>query len=165
MSVRLLTHLHLEFLSLKGGCTGSSESTLIKMSNCWKSHVMAHLWLYIFQFTPHLEEDFRRVAVVAAFLEAVRNGEASSINPTFLDSLDLLESQLYPFLCQLYNAMFDRSVTDLPRVTRNIIMFTDRNMGSAAERYSRDYRILKDTVELFQAINNGFMIFLNDHNS
>ena len=31
MSVKLLTEHHLEFLSLKGGCTGSSESTLIKM--------------------------------------------------------------------------------------------------------------------------------------
>ena len=29
MSVKLLTEHHLEFLSLKGGCTGSSESTLI----------------------------------------------------------------------------------------------------------------------------------------
>ena len=28
MSVKLLTEHHLEFLSLKGGCTGSSESTL-----------------------------------------------------------------------------------------------------------------------------------------
>ena len=26
------------FLSLKGGCTGSSESTLVKMPHCWKSH-------------------------------------------------------------------------------------------------------------------------------
>ena len=30
MSVRLLTEQHLEILSLKGGCTGSSESTLVK---------------------------------------------------------------------------------------------------------------------------------------
>ena len=35
MIVKLLTERHLEFLSLKGGCTGSSESTLVKMSNCW----------------------------------------------------------------------------------------------------------------------------------
>ena len=34
----------LEFLSLKGGCTGSSESTLVKMSYCWKSHVAAQLY-------------------------------------------------------------------------------------------------------------------------
>ena len=43
MSVKLLTEHHLELLSLKGGCTGSSESTLVKMSNCWKSHVAAHI--------------------------------------------------------------------------------------------------------------------------
>ena len=40
MIVRLLTEHHLEFLGLKGGCTGSSESTLVK--NCWKSHARAH---------------------------------------------------------------------------------------------------------------------------
>ena len=43
MIVRLLTEHHLEFLSLKGGCRDSSESTLVKMSNCWKSHAAAHL--------------------------------------------------------------------------------------------------------------------------
>ena len=42
MIVRLLTEHHLEFLSLKGGCRGSSEPTLVKMSNCWKSHAAAH---------------------------------------------------------------------------------------------------------------------------
>ena len=35
MSVKLLTEHHLEFLSFKGGCTGSSESTLVKMPHCW----------------------------------------------------------------------------------------------------------------------------------
>ena len=30
MIVKLLTEHHLEFLSLKGGCTGSFESTLVK---------------------------------------------------------------------------------------------------------------------------------------
>ena len=43
MSVKLLTEHHLEFLSLKGGCTGSSESTLVKMPHCWKSHVAAQI--------------------------------------------------------------------------------------------------------------------------
>ena len=45
MIVNLLTEHHLEFLSLKEGCTGSSESTLVKMSNCWKSHGTAHFIL------------------------------------------------------------------------------------------------------------------------
>ena len=44
MIVKLLTEHHLEFLSLKGGCTGSSESTLVKMPYCWKSHAQAHLF-------------------------------------------------------------------------------------------------------------------------
>ena len=42
MIVKLLTVHDLELLSLKEGCTGSSESTLIKIPHCWKSHVMAH---------------------------------------------------------------------------------------------------------------------------
>ena len=43
MIVKLLTEHHLEFLSLKGGCRGSSESTHVKMSNCWKSHATTHM--------------------------------------------------------------------------------------------------------------------------
>ena len=38
---KVLVEHHLEFLSLTGGCTGLSESTLVKMSHCWKSHVPA----------------------------------------------------------------------------------------------------------------------------
>ena len=54
MIVKLLTDHHLEFLSLKGGCTGSSESTHVKMQHCWKSHALAQLYslfegaLYLF---------------------------------------------------------------------------------------------------------------------
>ena len=46
MIVKLLTEHHLEFLSLTGGCGGSSESTLVKMSNCWKSQSTAQLKCY-----------------------------------------------------------------------------------------------------------------------
>ena len=41
MIVKLLTEHHLEFLSLKEGYRGSSDSTLVKMSNCWKSRAAA----------------------------------------------------------------------------------------------------------------------------
>ena len=44
MIVMLLIEPHFEFLSLKGSYTGSSESTLVKMPHCWKSHVMAHMF-------------------------------------------------------------------------------------------------------------------------
>ena len=43
MIVKLLSEYHLEFLSLKGGCTGSSESTQFKMPHCWKSRVTAQM--------------------------------------------------------------------------------------------------------------------------
>ena len=47
MSVELLTEHNLKSLNLKGGCTGSSESTLVKMPNCWKSHVTAQIYYYV----------------------------------------------------------------------------------------------------------------------
>ena len=34
MSVKLLTEHKFEHLSLKGGCTDTSESTLVKMPHC-----------------------------------------------------------------------------------------------------------------------------------
>ena len=43
MIVKLLTEHNLEFLSLKGGCRGSSESTHVEMPNCWISHALAQL--------------------------------------------------------------------------------------------------------------------------
>ena len=45
MIVKLLTEHHLEFLSVKGGCRGLSEYSLVKMSKCWKSHALAHFVL------------------------------------------------------------------------------------------------------------------------
>ena len=42
MNIKILTEHHLEFLSLNGGCTGSSESTLVKIPHCWKSYVGVH---------------------------------------------------------------------------------------------------------------------------
>ena len=48
MTVKLLTEHHLEFLRLKGGYIGSSESTIVKMPHCWKSHVTAKLFDVIY---------------------------------------------------------------------------------------------------------------------
>ena len=45
MTEQCLEILSLEFLILKGGCRGSSESTHVKKSNCWKSHSTAHISL------------------------------------------------------------------------------------------------------------------------
>ena len=48
MIFKLLTEHHLEFLSLKGDCIGSSESTLVKMPHCWKSHAMTHYYFLLY---------------------------------------------------------------------------------------------------------------------
>ena len=48
MALRLLTELILEFPSLKGGTAGLSDSTLVKMPHCWKSHIMAHIVFTLF---------------------------------------------------------------------------------------------------------------------
>ena len=53
MTVKLLTEQYLEFLSLTGGCTGCSESTLVKIPHCWKSHVMAHLICWFCHVMTH----------------------------------------------------------------------------------------------------------------
>ena len=45
MIVKLLTEHHLEFLSYKEGCTGSSESKHVKIPNCLKSPALAHILL------------------------------------------------------------------------------------------------------------------------
>ena len=44
MSVKQLTEHHFEFLILKGSYTGSSESRLVKMPHCWKSHFAAQMY-------------------------------------------------------------------------------------------------------------------------
>ena len=43
MTFKLLTEHYLEFRSLKGSRAGSSESSLVKMPQFWKSHVTAHI--------------------------------------------------------------------------------------------------------------------------
>ena len=54
MIVKLLTEHHLEFLSLDGDCRGSSGSTLVKMSNCWKSSAGAQFFKFVIITCPCL---------------------------------------------------------------------------------------------------------------
>ena len=65
MSVKLLTEHHLEFLSLKGGCTGSSESTHVKMPHFWKSHALAYL--YECPFNAYCAAEFKTVSYFGDF--------------------------------------------------------------------------------------------------
>ena len=63
MILKLLNEHHLEFLSLKGGCTGSSESTYVKIPHCWKSHVAAQ--------RVHIEIDILPVVLCSSDVQTV----------------------------------------------------------------------------------------------
>ena len=61
MSLELLTEHRLQFLSLRGGCKGSSDSTPVKMPQCWKSHVAAHMPGDILTETEFPSEPMERI--------------------------------------------------------------------------------------------------------
>ena len=52
--VKLLTEHHLEFLSLLGGCRGSSESTHVKMPNCWNYYYVFDMQNIDKQYQSHI---------------------------------------------------------------------------------------------------------------
>ena len=64
LCLKLLTEHHLEFVSLKGGCTGSSKSTLVKMPHC----VAAQFMIQYFGFEP-----MRTVHWVHSYLKEKEN--------------------------------------------------------------------------------------------
>ena len=68
MIVKLLTEQHLEFLSLKGGCTDSSESIRVIMLHCWKHHVAAQMWdtkeKWVFDNNQYLTGRAKHVIVI-----------------------------------------------------------------------------------------------------
>ena len=79
MIVKLLTEHHLEFLSLTGGCRGSSESTHVKMPHCWKYHALAqilnsdviNLLFCLFEVVTDCR-DLRRVSLISLVSKGLR---------------------------------------------------------------------------------------------
>ena len=75
--VKLLTGHHLEFLSLKEGCRGSSESTRVKMPHCWKSHpvwlncVVAVSVLCLFLAVPKVGHAHLLLKIVVNFVAQI----------------------------------------------------------------------------------------------
>ena len=90
MSVKLLTEHRLEIVSLKGGYTGSSESTLVKMQ-CVAAQFMIHYigfepmrtirWVHSYRKE---KEKFRQVPQVWFFMHAVRRFMLEFIEIVFL---------------------------------------------------------------------------------
>ena len=114
MTVKLLTEHHLEFLSFKGGCTGSSESTHAKLQQCWKPHVASQL--YVGQKTAQIVHSDRYVphlfgAPGIGFALLSRNCFVCLALLFFilkiLWSVNTLDNVLYasPFTCVTYSYM------------------------------------------------------------
>ena len=92
MSFKLLNEQHLEFLSLKRGCTGSSESVYVKMPHCWKAHVTAQIWastqdIGTFGFLKQEEKLMSSVGNIGWYSRVVIHA--------FLSSDDLFQNQLF----------------------------------------------------------------------
>ena len=73
MTVKLLTEHLLEFLSVKGGCTGSSESTLVKIPQITCHGSILSDLLEVF-YVPHsspinIQLTFR-IPVISIYLQA-----------------------------------------------------------------------------------------------
>ena len=63
MNVKLMTEHHFEFLSLKEGCRGLSESILVKIPHCWKSHATAQIYYQTYCYDRNLTNDIICVGV------------------------------------------------------------------------------------------------------
>ena len=61
MTVKLLTKNYFEFLSLKWGCTDSSESTLVKLPHCWKSHIAAQMLARVTQLIDSIANTIQHI--------------------------------------------------------------------------------------------------------
>ena len=73
MNIKVLAEHYLEFLSLKEVCTGSSESTLVKMPHCCKSCVTAQL----------LSNSNITIALIRLSINAYKNSKFSGMAKLF----------------------------------------------------------------------------------
>ena len=89
MTVKSLTEHHLGFQRLKGGCTSSSQSTLVKIPHCWKSHVTAQMSLFTKKFECPLCI-FQLCYIMTAITICVRVDVYSVLYAVFLGLLMIL---------------------------------------------------------------------------
>ena len=95
MIVKLLTEHHLEFLSLKGGCTGSPESTLVKIPHCLKSHVTAQMISFFLQ----LNQDVYKVRSPVIYVTIQQNERITVVGYMIIKSDLHVISKLVTILC------------------------------------------------------------------
>ena len=96
---KLLTEHHLEFLSLTGGCRGSSKYTLVKMSNCWKSHAAAPLICGVLFLQMHTGSEGKATGVeknsVRSGEESIAGGELTDIDKDRFERMSQDEKKQY----------------------------------------------------------------------
>ena len=96
MSVKLLTEHHLDSLSLKGGCTGSSESTLVKMPPRLKSSVTSWCQYSDLSFLVKMKNNTEKISTVGCV--TCQNCNLPTIR-MHCSKLDNCRNQLYELLC------------------------------------------------------------------
>ena len=99
MIVKLLTEHHLRFVSPKGGCTGSSESTLVKIPHCWKSHVTAQLSVFS-NYNLFISADFQ-------------------LSQRELEDREYVRWDLERFIQELYSGLYSLFFIFMPPVWKN----------------------------------------------
>ena len=87
MTAKLLTKHHLEFISLKVGCSDSYESTLVKMTHRWKSRGIAHMdqhkrFWYIFTYRTCANDSCTRLCTYNPFLVYCRELATGTVSLT-----------------------------------------------------------------------------------
>ena len=88
MTVKLLTEHHLEFRTLKGGCIGLFESTLVKILHCWKSYVAALILLLLCAISTKISSP---KTVTVMFFQAMK-GDKPSVGSEELGDLGVDEA-------------------------------------------------------------------------
>ena len=127
MSVKLLTEHDWEFLSLKGDCTASSVSTLVKMPHCWKSHVRESLEFIDFLFSSNksmaissLKEHYWAVAI-NDYGRHLADGETRSSSLGRIGHTSTCRQQIYEKLEMLTNALSNMVVLQEQRKLKSKI--------------------------------------------
>ena len=97
MSVKQLAEHNLEFLSLKGGCTSSSESTLVMMSHCSKSHAAAQFYDSFAVSDPdRILEKRKRKSAALDFLSADSGGKFLTLKAPITTAADDKFCDIFP---------------------------------------------------------------------
>ena len=137
MSVKLVTEHHLEFLSLKGGCKGSSESTLVKMSNCWKSHVTA----LIFHFSGSEQQQYHMTLSPGEPMTSFKRFLRRNWNQIILGvalamvcaCLIVRRTGTSGHRARNYNNSRKHNQDDIAKITTSTLIFSEVKIGRAIE--------------------------------